>query len=185
MSILTIVRAGHPALSSPSKPVADPTDPAIAQLAQDMAETLQAAGGVGLAAPQIAVPLRVVLFYVPEHRVSGAADDGPQPPTLLINPEIEPLDQEMAEGWEGCLSLPGLCGIVPRHARIRYRGLDRAGNRIERVAAGFHARVVQHECDHLDGVLYPARMRSLASLGYAEEYSAARAAAAEAQKEPV
>jgi peptide deformylase len=177
MSILPIVRAGHPALSNPSRPVVDPTDPAIGQLAQDMAETLQAAGGVGLAAPQIAVPLRVVLFYVPEHRVSGVADDGPQPPTLLINPEIEPLDAEMVEGWEGCLSLPGLCGLVPRFARIRYRGLDREGGRIERIAAGFHARVVQHECDHLDGVLYPARMRTLASLGYAEEYAAARAAA--------
>jgi peptide deformylase len=184
MSILPIVRAGHPALSSPSRPVADPTDPALAQLAQDMAETLQAAGGVGLAAPQIAVPLRVVLFYVPEHRVSGVVDDGPQAPTFLINPEIEPLDEEMVEGWEGCLSLPGLCGLVPRHARIRYRGLDREGNRIERLAAGFHARVVQHECDHLDGLLYPARMRNLASLGYSEEFAAARAAA-EPQKEPV
>src|SRR3954447_5384191 len=162
MSILPIVRAGHPVLSSPSRPVLDPTDPAIGQLARDMAESLQAAGGVGLAAPQIAVPLRVVLFYVPEHRVSGLADDGPQPPTLLINPEIEPLDGELVEGWEGCLSLPGLCGLVPRFARIRYRGLDREGGRIERIAAGFHARVVQHECDHLDGVLYPARMRTLA-----------------------
>ena len=181
MSILPIVRAGHPALSSPSRPVADPTDPSIARLAQDMADTLEASGGVGLAAPQIAVPLRVVLFYVPEHRVTDLAEDGPQPATFLINPEIEPLDPEMAEGWEGCLSLPGLCGLVPRYARIRYRGLDRDGNRIERIAAGFHARVVQHECDHLDGVLYPARMRNLASLGYSEEYAARRAAAPETE----
>ena len=177
MSILPIIRAGHPVLSAPSKPVLDPTDPAMAQLAEDMAETLKAAGGVGLAAPQIAVPLRVVLFFVPDHRASDLPDDGPLPPTLLINPEIEPLEPELVEGWEGCLSLPGLCGLVPRYRRIAYRGLDLAGKRIERVAAGFHARVVQHECDHLDGVLYPARMRSLASLGYAEEYSAARAAA--------
>src|SRR5258707_13115162 len=122
MSILPIVRAGHPALCAPSQPVLDPTAPAIRQLAEDMADSLQAAGGVGLAAPQIAVPLRVVLFYVPEHRMSGLADDGPQPPTFLINPEIEPLDGELVEGWEGGLSLPGLCGLVPRFARIRYRG---------------------------------------------------------------
>jgi peptide deformylase len=184
MSLLTIVRAGHPALSSPAKPVADPADPALGRLAADMADTLQAAGGVGLAAPQIAVPLRIVLFYVPDHRVTEAAGDGPLAPTLLINPEIEALDAEMVEGWEGCLSLPGLCGIVPRHARIRYRWLDRTGKRLERVAAGFHARVVQHECDHLDGVLYPARMKNLASLGYSEEYAAARAAA-EPQTEAV
>ena len=177
MSILPIVRAGHPALRSPSEAVADPTDAAIRRLAADMAETLEAAGGVGLAAPQVAVPLRVVLFYVPEHRVTSLADDAPQAPTLLINPVIEPLDDEMAEGWEGCLSLPGLCGLVPRFARIRYRGLDLDGAAIERIAGGFHARVVQHECDHLDGVLYPARMRDLGSLGFSEEYAAARAAA--------
>ena len=181
MSVLPIVRAGHPALAAAAKPVLDPAAPAIRQLAEDMAETLQAAGGVGLAAPQVAVPLRVVLFYVPEHRVSELADDCALPPTLLINPEIEPLETELVEGWEGCLSLPGLCGLVPRFARIRYRGLDREGGRIERVAAGFHARVVQHECDHLDGILYPARMRDLTSLGYAEEYAAARAAAEPAE----
>src|SRR4051794_20049433 len=101
MSIVRIVRAGHPALRTPASPVADPTDEAIRRLAADMSETMEAAGGVGLAAPQIAVPLRVVLFYVPEHRVTELPDDGPQRPTLLINPEIEPLDDEQAEGWEG------------------------------------------------------------------------------------
>jgi peptide deformylase len=174
MSILPIVRAGHPALRSRAAQVADPTDAAIRQLVVDMAETLEASGGVGLAAPQIAVPLRVVLFYVPNHRVTELAGDGPQERTLLINPEIEPLDDEIVEGWEGCLSLPGLCGLVPRYTRIRYRGLDQDGKPIDRVAAGFHARVVQHECDHLDGVLYPARMRDLTSLGFADEYAASR-----------
>jgi peptide deformylase len=174
MSILPIIRAGHPVLRSRSAAVSDPTDPAIRQLAVDLAETLEQSGGVGLAAPQIAVPLRVVLFYVPGNRVTDLADDGPQERTLLINPVIEPLDPELVEGWEGCLSLPGLCGMVPRFARIRYHGLDQDGKAIDRVAAGFHARVVQHECDHLDGVLYPARMRDLGSLGFAEEYAALR-----------
>jgi len=166
MRILPIVRAGHPALSAPAQPVLDPTDPAIRQLAEDMVDSLQAAGGVGLAAPQIAVPLRVVLFYVPEHRVSELAGDGPQPPTLLINPEIEPLEPELVEGWEGCLSLPGLCGLVPRFARIRYRGFDVDGRPVEREAEGFHARVVQHECDHLVGTLYPMRIRDFSRFGF-------------------
>ena len=171
MSILKIARAGHPVLKSCSAPVADPTAPEIRRLIADMIETLADINGAGLAAPQVHVPVRLVIFHVPEGRAKR--EDGeaaePQPLTVLINPEIEPLSEEKATGLEACLSLPGLAGEVPRHTHIRYRGVDQEGRPIEREAKGFHARVVQHECDHLDGILYPMRMEDLSTLAFTSE----------------
>ncbi|HEY4163788.1 MAG TPA: peptide deformylase [Dongiaceae bacterium] len=172
MAILKIARMGHPVLKRRADPVADPTAPEIRNLINDMVETLADVGGVGLAAPQVHVPLRVVIFHVPKARMeaeSDAADAEGAPMTVLINPMIEPLSEDMVEGVEACLSVPGLAGVVPRHARIRYTGLDLEGAPIERIASGFHARVVQHECDHLDGILYPMRMRDLSELSFVEE----------------
>jgi peptide deformylase len=168
MAILKIARMGHPILRSPAEPVADPTAPEIRALIGDMWETLADIGGAGLAAPQVHVGKRVVIFHVPKARAEREGADAVSP-TVLINPQIEPLDQDIAEGWEACLSVPGLTGWVPRHARIRYRALNPDGEMIEREAAGFHARVVQHECDHLDGVLYPMRMTDLSKLMFVEE----------------
>ncbi|HEX4193823.1 MAG TPA: peptide deformylase [Stellaceae bacterium] len=169
MAILKIARMGHPVLRRRADPVADPTAPEIHRLITDMAETLADIGGAGLAAPQVHVPLRVVIFQVPEHRLSGRADDQAQPLIALINPIIEPLGAEQELGWEGCLSVPGLKGAVPRYSRIRYRGLAPDGSAIDRTVEGFHARVVQHECDHLDGVLYPQRMTDMRLLMFVEE----------------
>lgn len=169
MAILKIARMGHPVLRGVAAEVADPTAPEIARLVSDMAETLADIGGAGLAAPQVHVPLRVVLFQVPAERVSSAEDDRPQALTALVNPVIEPLGEATELGWEGCLSVPGLRGAVPRWTRIRYRGVTPAGECIERIATGFHARVLQHECDHLDGILYPQRMTDLGMLVFVEE----------------
>jgi peptide deformylase len=166
MAILKIARMGHPVLRRRAAPVADPTDPEIHALLGDMLETLADIGGIGLAAPQVHASLRVVIFEVPERRVGA---EGVVPMTALINPVIEPLDDERLLGWESCLSVPGLTGMVPRHARIRYAGWTPRGERLERIAEGFHARVVQHECDHLDGVLYPMRMTDLSLLAFSEE----------------
>lgn len=172
MAILKIARMGHPVLKRIADPVADPTNPEIHKLINDMVDTLADIGGAGLAAPQVHVPLRVVIFLVPAARL--AAEDQSQgaagiPLTALINPEITPLSDEMVDGLEACLSVPGLAGIVPRYRHIRYRALAPNGSVIEREATGFHARVVQHECDHLDGLLYPMRMRDMTSLGFVEE----------------
>jgi peptide deformylase len=178
MAILKIARMGHPVLRQPAAPVADPTAPEIAALVRDMLETMEDAGGTGLAAPQVHVPLRVVVFFVAGHR--AALEDGPEaagegagredvPLTVLINPQIEPLTEETALGPEACLSVPGLMGQVPRVTRIRYRGLTLEGTPLEREATGFHARVVQHECDHLDGILYPQRMTDLSLLAFTSE----------------
>jgi peptide deformylase len=139
-----------------------------------MADTLSDIGGAGLAAPQVHVSLRVVIFRVPADRLGAEHDEGTQdiagiPLTALINPEIFPLTGETLDGLEACLSVPGLAGVVPRHGHIRYRALAPDGTIIEREARGFHARVVQHECDHLDGILYPMRMRDMGSLGFVEE----------------
>ena len=169
MAILKIARMGHPVLNSVADPVNDPTTPEIHQLVSDMVETMLDAPGVGLAAPQVHVPLRVVVFHIPEGRASDAEDDGPVPLTVLINPTIEPLSEETELGWEGCLSIPGMMGETPRCPRIRYQALGLDGELIERIAGGFHARVVQHECDHLDGVLYPMRMDDLSRFGFSEE----------------
>lgn len=171
MSILKIARAGHPVLKRRSEPVADPGAPEVRRLIADMVETLADVHGAGLAAPQVHVPLRVVIFHVPAERAKR--EDGeaaePQPLSVLINPEIEPLSAETASGLEACLSLPGLAGLVPRFTHIRYRGLDHEGRPVEREAKGFHARVVQHECDHLDGILYPMRMTDLSTLAFTSE----------------
>jgi peptide deformylase len=169
MAILKIARMGHPVLRGKAETVADPTVPEICQLVADMIETMEDAGGTGLAAPQVHVPKRVVIFRVPETRLTGRPLDTPLELTAIINPAIEPLDQEQELGWEGCLSVPGLRGAVPRFVKIRYRGVDLFGKPIDRVAEGFHARVLQHECDHLDGVLYPQRMTDLSLLVYLEE----------------
>lgn len=176
MAILKIALMGHPVLSRRAAPVEDPRAPAIRRLVADMIETMEDAPGTGLAAPQVHVPLRLVIFKVEGARVSREDGPGPEgggdgavPLTVLINPEIEPLGEEKALGWEACLSVPELAGEVPRYTAIRYRGLDPDGRTIEREARGFHARVVQHECDHLDGVLYPQRMLDLKKLVFASE----------------
>ncbi len=166
MAIHDIARMGAPILKVPAETVVDPADPAIAALVADMEETMAAAGGVGLAAPQIGVGLRVVIFEVPAARTEDGVG---LPLAALINPEIEPLGDEKVSAYEGCLSVPGLTGLVPRFARIRYRGIALDGSKVDRVADGFHARVVQHECDHLDGVLYPMRMEDMSTLAFIDE----------------
>lgn len=167
MAILKIARMGHPVLANMSLPVDDPTDPEIHYLINDMIETMRDAPGIGLAAPQVHVPKRIVVFYVPASRTSDE-DDG-VPLTALINPVIEPLSDDKELGIEGCLSLPGMAGKVPRYTKIRYSALLPSGEELIREAEGYHARVVQHECDHLDGILYPMRMEDLSSLGYTDE----------------
>jgi len=167
MAILKIGRMGHPVLRRPADPVPDPTAPQIRSLVADMIETMADANGAGLAAPQVHVPLRVVVFHVPEERARRENEE-PAPLTTLINPEIVALTDDKIEGWEACLSVPGLAGKVPRYSRIRYSGLTPEGGLIEREVQGFHARVVQHECDHLDGILYPQRMADLSTLVFVE-----------------
>ncbi len=183
MAILKIARMGHPVLRGRAQPVEDPTAPEIRRLIEDMLETMDDADGVGLAAPQVHVPLRLVVFRLPPERLtpgehgSEAMPDataqtaGQDVPMALINPVLEPLGPEQELGWEGCLSVPGLRGVVPRFTRLRYRALDINGRPFERIAEGFHARVVQHECDHLDGILYPMRMTDLGLLGFESEMS--------------
>jgi peptide deformylase len=169
MAILKIARMGHPVLRQRAADVADPMAPEIKRLVADMAETMKDADGAGLAAPQVHVPLRVALFHVPPGRVSGVEGDSPQGLTVLINPVLEPLGPEMELGWEGCLSVPGMIGAVRRYKQLRYRGVDRDGAPIDRTVSGFHARVVQHECDHLDGILYPSRISDMRLFGFVEE----------------
>lgn len=167
MAILKIARMGHPILARKADPVEDLANPDVARLVADMIDTLEDAGGVGLAAPQVHTSLRVVIFHIPPTRAGH--DDGVVSLTVLINPQIMPLSEETAFDFEGCLSIPQLTGRVPRWSRIRYKALDLKGNTIDREASGFHARVVQHECDHLDGILYPMRMTDLVDFGFVEE----------------
>ncbi len=178
MAILKIARMGHPVLSRPAEPVADPGAPELSRLVADMIETMEDAGGTGLAAPQVHVPKRIVVIFVDPGRArredaeaAGSAQEaGPGVPlTVLINPEIEPLGEEMTLAGEACLSVPGLAGEVPRFSAVRYRGLTLEGEPVEREARGFHARVAQHECDHLDGLLYPQRMADLSRLVFTSE----------------
>ena len=185
MAILKIARMGHPVLNRIADVVDDPTAPEIHRLIADMVDTLADASGVGLAAPQVHVPKRLVVFKAPPERAAQDRADGDEADaesdsvtdpvtdsaslTVLINPEIEPLTEEQVLGWEACLSVPGLNGAVPRYTHIRYRGVTPTGQPIEREATGFHARVVQHECDHLDGILYPMRMTDLSLLVFSEE----------------
>ena len=156
---------GDPRLLQVASPVTDFDDPSLAGLLVDMVDTMQAAGGAGLAAPQIGVGLRVVIFGTGEI-LPRYPDAPPIPPTVLINPVLERQGEDLEEDWEGCLSVPGLRGRVPRYRRLRYRGFDAQGRPIDRAVEGFHARVVQHECDHLDGILYPMRIRDFSHFGF-------------------
>lgn len=171
MAIRPVIRMGDPLLSRVARPVEDVHDASIKALINDMLDTMHAEDGAGLAAPQIGVDLRVVVFGF--DRNPRYADVPPVPRSILINPRIRPLSDEMEDGWEGCLSLPGLRGVVPRYRRIEYRALSAEGQTVVVEADGFHARVVQHECDHLDGILYPQRMSDLSRLGFIEELVAA------------
>jgi len=172
MAILKIARMGHPVLAQKAQPVANPAAPEIRRLVSDMIETMIDANGAGLAAPQVHVPMRVVVFQAPPERSDPELSehfDHTAPLTVLVNPEIEIMSSEIEGGWEGCLSVPGLRGFVERPFHIRYRGFDIDGREIARTAKGFHARVVQHECDHLDGILYPSRMKDLGKLIFESE----------------
>ena len=169
MALLKIARMGNPILRARAGEVDEPTAPWVQRLVDDMIETMEDASGTGIAAPQVHMPHRIVVFRVPGERASTLPGDGEQDLTVLVNPVVELLGSERAYGWEGCLSVPGLRGVVPRHLRVRYRGIGLDGQAIEREAAGFHARVVQHEFDHLDGILYPQRMDDHRLLMFVEE----------------
>jgi peptide deformylase len=164
MAIRTVLKMGHPLLRQVAQPV-EVFDPAqMSELLTDMEDTMRALHGAGIAAPQIGVSLRVVIFEMQENpRYPQVA---PIPFTVLINPSLEPLGDEMEEGWEGCLSVPGLRGVVPRYRRLHYGGLDAHGQFFERTVEGFHARVVQHEVDHLDGILFPQRVEDMTRFGF-------------------
>ncbi len=167
MAVRTLLKMGDPRLLRVAQPVRDFDSPALHALIRDLEDTMAAANGAGLAAPQIGEDWQVVIFGsgAPNPRYPEAP---PVPRTVLLNPRITPLGDAEEEGWEGCLSVPGLRGVVPRWARIRYEGFDPQGRPIEREAEGFHARVVQHECDHLIGMLYPMRVRDFRRFGYTE-----------------
>jgi peptide deformylase len=164
--IREVLRMGDARLLDKAAAVTRFGTPELATLLQDMRDTMAHLDGAGLAAPQIGVGLRVVIFGVTSNPRYPQVEEVPD--TVLINPQIVPLGEEMEEGWEGCLSVPGLRGWVPRHKRIRYSGVDEQGRHFERTVEGFHARVVQHECDHLDGVLYPMRVRDFTRFGYVD-----------------
>ncbi|HIJ62767.1 MAG TPA: peptide deformylase [Rhodospirillaceae bacterium] len=166
MAVLDIALMGDPILACEALPVEDPGDGAVVRLVADMVETMLAAGGVGLAAPQVRHRARLVIFQLPPGR---SADGRGVPLTVLINPRIEPLTDDMDPAYEACLSVPGLTGVVPRWRRIGYRAWDLDGRLVEREAEGLHARVVQHECDHLSGLLYLSRMQDLSSLAMTAE----------------
>ena len=172
MAILKIARMGHPVLLAPADPVDDPTAPEIRRLVADMAETMEDASGLGLAAPQVHVGLRLFVWRTGAGGVSA-----------LINPELEQVGEETELGWEGCLSIPGLRGAVRRATRLRFRGVDIDGNPVEGEAAGLVARVMQHETDHLHGLLYPMRMEDLSLFGFNEELARAATARAAAKEE--
>jgi peptide deformylase len=167
MTVRDILKMGDPRLLAVARPVARFDTPELHALIADMHDTMQAANGAGLAAPQIGVDLQLVMFGTdaPNPRYPEAP---PVPKTVLLNPVVTPLGDEEEEGWEGCLSVPGLRGVVPRWQRIRYTGFDPKGRAVDRVAEGFHARVVQHECDHLVGKLYPMRVRDFSKFGFTE-----------------
>jgi len=168
MTVREILKMGDPRLLRVAKPVEQFDTPAMRELVADMFETMKHANGAGLAAPQIGVDLQLVIYGYDDN--PRYPDAPPVPRTVLINPVITPLGDEEVDGWEGCLSVPGLRGLVPRWERIRYTGFDERGHPIAREADGFHARVVQHECDHLDGRVYLDRMRSMATLTFLPEF---------------
>jgi len=173
MSIRTVLRMGDARLQQAAAPVRDFDSEELRGLLRDMRDTMEELNGAGLAAPQIGIGLRVVIFGTLPDKDGGQNPRYPDadevPYTVLINPVVTPLGEQSEEGWEGCLSLPGLRGVVPRFLHIRYQGYDEYGALIDRTVSGFHARVVQHECDHLDGVLYPMRMTDMGRFGYTAE----------------
>ena len=167
MTVQTLLKMGDPRLLRVAQPVQQFNTPQLQALLQDMRDTMLHANGAGLAAPQIGVDLQVVIFGSDEP--NPRYPDAPVVPrTVLINPTLTPLDEVQEEGWEGCLSVPGLRGVVPRFKRLRYQGFDEMGSAIDRTVEGFHARVVQHECDHLIGVLYPMRVKDFSQFGFTE-----------------
>ena len=167
MAIRTVLRMGDPRLLEPSRRVERLDTPELHALIADMDDTMRALNGAGLAAPQIGVGLQVAIFGVEFN--SRYPDAGPVPYTVLVNPVLLPVGNEMEEGWEGCLSVPGMRGFVPRYSRLRYQGTDQFGGTLDSTVSGLHARVVQHECDHLAGILYPMRIRELRNFGFNEE----------------
>lgn len=167
MAIRSVLRMGHPLLQQVAAPVERFGTPELRALIDDMDDTMRERNGAGIAAPQIGVSLRVVIFEVTHNPRYPQAE--PVPYTVLINPVLEPIGDERDDAWEGCLSVPGLRGVVSRHSHLRYRGWDPQGNAIDRTVAGFHARVVQHEVDHLDGILYPMRVTDMRLFGFEEE----------------
>ena len=167
MAIKTVLRMGEETLFEPSEEVVEFNTIVLESLLIDLWDTMAEQNGAGIAAPQIGVNLRVVIFGYEENLRYPDEDAIPQ--TVLINPVITPIGDEMEEGWEGCLSVPGMRGLVPRFTHIRYQGFDQFGNPIDREVDGFHARVVQHECDHLDGILYPQRIEDMSYFGFSEE----------------
>ncbi len=170
MAIKTVLRMGHPSLRVSAMPVTDFSSAELKTLIKDLLDTMAALDGAGLAAPQINVNQRVLVFGIEKNPRYPDAEIIPT--TVLINPRITPLKPDMTDDWEGCLSIPGMRGKVPRYTHIRYTGFDEAGQRIDRTVEGFHARVVQHECDHLDGILYPQRINNMTHFGFYEEIEA-------------
>ncbi len=166
MPVRPVLRMGDPLLLQVAAPVQAFDTPELHALIADMQDTMTAMDGAGIAAPQIGVSMRVVIFGVGKNPRYPDAEEVPY--TVLINPQLTPLDNEMEEGWEGCLSVPGMRGIVPRYTRLHYTGFDQYGNCIDRIVSGFHARVTQHECDHLDGILYPMRIKDLRDFGFTD-----------------
>lgn len=172
MAIRPVLRMGHPLLNQRAAEVEEFNTPELDSLVEDMMDTMHAEDGAGLAAPQIGISRRVVVFGFEQNPRYTEAPAVPR--TVLINPQIQALEGTTEEGWEGCLSVPGLRGAVPRYKHIEYRGFDARGEPIKVTAEGFHARVVQHECDHLDGILYPQRIRDFTRFGFISELTDAR-----------
>ncbi|HSH72952.1 MAG TPA: peptide deformylase [Methylophilaceae bacterium] len=166
MAIRPVLRMGDPVLLQKAAPIEQFDTAELHALIQDMEDTMAYMNGAGIAAPQIGVSQRVVIFGVGANPRYPDAEQVPY--TVLINPVLTPLGDSMEDGWEGCLSVPGMRGVVPRHSRLHYTGFDQYGNPIDRMVSGFHARVVQHECDHLDGILYPMRIQDLTQFGFTD-----------------
>ena len=166
MPVRPVLKMGEPVLLQKAAPVTQFDTPELHSLIRDMEDTMAHLSGAGIAAPQIGVSLRVVIFGVGHNPRYPDAEQVPY--TVLINPQLTPIGEELEDGWEGCLSVPGMRGVVPRYQRLHYTGFDQYGKPIDRLVSGFHARVVQHECDHLDGILYPMRIRDLAQFGFTD-----------------
>ncbi|MFL9610005.1 peptide deformylase [Methylobacillus sp. Pita2] len=166
MPVKPVLKMGEPLLLQKAEPIQQFDTPELHALIKDMEDTMAHLNGAGIAAPQIGVSLRVVIFGVGHNPRYPDAEQVPY--TVLINPTLTPIGEELEDGWEGCLSVPGMRGVVPRYQRLHYTGYDQYGNPIDRLVSGFHARVVQHECDHLDGILYPMRIRDLAQFGFTD-----------------